>query len=138
MMHLPESLAPMKTRILLAEDNPINHRFLQAFLVSAGYEIDVVEDGSSAVRACTLQRYDVVIMDCEMPVLDGPRAARLIRQLDIFQPKIIALTARAMTGDRHECLRSGMDGYVSKPFRGPALLNAVRVVLGELSCAVSH
>ena len=122
----------MKTRILLAEDNPINYRFMHAFLASAGYDVDIVEDGDSAVKACACHAYDVVIMDWQMPVLDGPCAARLIRELDILQPKIIALTARAMVGDRHECLRSGMDDYVSKPFRGPALLEAVKIALGEL------
>ena len=116
-------------QILLAEDNPINRKLMTALLSKAGYEFDVVENGEAAVQACSKQRYSVVLMDCQMPVLDGLDATRRIRDLDIPQPIIIAVTAHARPCDRNECLRSGMNDYVSKPFQSSFLMERIRVAI---------
>lgn len=124
-------VATMRRRILLADDNPINQVLVRGCLAWAGYEVDIVADGGSAVEACTQQPYDVVLMDWEMPVLSGLEATRQIRELDIPQPNIVGVTARAMMGHRDECLRSGMDSFISKPFRAAALIEAVQMALRE-------
>jgi signal transduction histidine kinase/DNA-binding response OmpR family regulator len=119
-------------RILLAEDNKINQKFAVALLHKAGYAIDVVEDGNQAVDAVRRSDYDVVLMDVQMPELDGVGATREIRALP--QPKcaipIIALTANAMTGAKAEYLQAGMDDYVPKPIQ-PELLFAKLARIAE-------
>jgi len=120
-----KALAGSGLRILLAEDNKINQKFAVALLQKAGYAIDVVENGNQAVDAVRRSDYDVVLMDVQMPELDGVGATREIRGLP--QPKcaipIIALTANAMTGAKAEYLHAGMDDYVPKPIQ-PELLFA--------------
>ena len=116
----------MKTRILVADDNPVNQVLVARCLGWAGYEVDIVADGASAVEACAGGEYDIVFMDWEMPVLSGLEATRRIRELEIRQPSIIAVTARGMLGNRDECLRSGMNNFISKPFRADSLVQAVR------------
>lgn len=119
----------MKNRILLADDNPVNQVLVRGCLAFAGYDLDIVADGASAVEACAQQPYDIVFMDWEMPVLTGLEATRRIRELEIHQPTIVAVTARALTGNKDECLRSGMDHFISKPFRAASLIDAVRLAL---------
>ncbi len=105
-------------RILLAEDNKINQVVVQKFLDLAGYSCDIVDDGEKAVRRVSKRGYDVVLMDCQMPRLDGFEASRRIREEfgdRDDRPTIVALTANAMKGDRERCLRAGMDDYLSKP-----------------------
>jgi CheY-like chemotaxis protein len=110
-------------RILLAEDNKINQKFVLALLADSGHHIDVVENGQQAVDAIRRADYDVVLMDIQMPILDGAEATRQIRKLP--PPKrdvhILALTAHAMSGAREEYLAAGMDDYLSKPIE-PAVL----------------
>ena len=111
--------------ILLAEDNRINQQFAQMLLRKAGHQVEAVENGHLAVDAVRGTDYDVVLMDIQMPELDGVEATRQIRALP--PPKcdvpIIALTAHAMTGARDEYLRLGMDDYVSKPIQPEFLLS---------------
>ena len=95
-------------------------------LRQTGYAIDVVEDGSQAVEACRLHEYGAVLMDCQMPEMDGLEATRQIRGLNRRQPAIIGLTAHALAGDREKCLASGMNDYLAKPYTLEQLLNIVK------------
>jgi CheY-like chemotaxis protein/HPt (histidine-containing phosphotransfer) domain-containing protein len=110
-------------RVLLAEDNRINQQFAALVLNKAGHSVEIAGDGRQAVDALLCSDFDVVLMDIQMPELDGVQATRQIRALP--QPKgdipIIAVTAHAMIGAREEYLAAGMDDYISKPFQ-PALL----------------
>jgi CheY-like chemotaxis protein len=113
-------------RILMAEDNAINQRVGKLILKRAGFEIDLVSDGSEALSAHRQQPYDVILMDCQMPIMDGFEASRQIRKLDQRQPVIIAVTANALLGERERCLEAGMDDYLSKPFQAEQLVAVVR------------
>ena len=109
--------ARLPLRILVADDHVINQQLAVAFLERMGYRADVVANGVEAVEAVRRQTYDVVLMDVEMPEMDGLEAARRIRATHPARPRIIAMTAAAMQGDRERCLAAGMDEYVSKPIR---------------------
>ncbi|MFL6448908.1 MAG: response regulator [Bryobacteraceae bacterium] len=113
-------------RILMAEDNPINQRVGTLILQRAGFVIDVVSDGNEAVAAHTANPYDLILMDCQMPLMDGFEASRQIRTLKSKQPVIIAVTANALAGERERCLRAGMDDYLSKPFQAEQLVAVVK------------
>lgn len=114
-------------RILMAEDNAINQRVGQLILQKAGFKIDLVGDGSEAVEAHIVQPYDLILMDCQMPIMDGFEASQLIRKLKgQAQPVIIAVTANALVGERERCLLAGMDDYLSKPFQADQLIAVVR------------
>jgi PAS domain S-box-containing protein len=114
-------------RILVAEDNVVNQRVATSILARMGYSCDIAGDGRKAVAAVATGTYDVVLMDVLMPEMDGLQASRAIRELpDIeTQPRIIAMTANAMAGDRETCLAAGMDDYVSKPVRINELVTAL-------------
>jgi len=111
-------------RILLAEDNAVNQKLALRLLAQMGYQADVAGDGLQAIEAVERTRYDVVLMDVQMPELDGLEATRRIRTRwpDLPLP-IVAMTANAMAGDREACLAAGMTDYISKPIR-PAELGA--------------
>ena len=117
--------AAQSFRILLAEDNQINQRVGILMLKHVGYTADVASDGEEAVEAHRAHPYDVILMDCQMPVMDGFQATRRIRELKEPQPVIIAVTAHALTGEREKCLSKGMDDYLSKPFTAAQLLATV-------------
>ncbi len=106
-------------RLLLVEDNPVNLMVARRLLESLGHHADSVEDGAAALAQLSRQPYDLVMMDCQMPVLDGYAATRQWRQreADASRPRlpIVAMTANAMAGDRQRCLDAGMDDYLSKP-----------------------
>lgn len=105
-------------RVLLADDEPINAAITKAFLEQTGVIVDVVSDGEEAVRAAGAQDYQAILMDVQMPVMDGIEATIKIRRSERSKRNrcpIIALTAHAMQGDRERCLQAGMDGYLAKP-----------------------
>jgi PAS domain S-box-containing protein len=114
-------------RILLAEDNAVNQKVASMLLAKMGYRCDVAADGLEAVQAVERQPYDLVLMDVQMPELDGLQASRLIRQRGAVarQPRICAMTANAMDGDRERCLEALMDDYVAKPIRLDELVAAL-------------
>lgn len=122
----PEPLAADKPKILLTEDNPINQEVACIMLESIGCEVEIAENGSEAVDALASKQFDLIFMDCQMPVMDGFEATRTIRsqssQNDI---PVVALTANAMEGDRELCIASGMDDYLSKPVNQNELQNAL-------------
>lgn len=107
-----------KLRLLLAEDNPVNQLLATAILKRMGYAIDVVNNGADAVTAATSGQYALVMMDCQMPEMDGFEATAAIRGVEATTGNhlpIIAMTANAMEGDRDRCLAAGMDDYIPKP-----------------------
>jgi len=118
-----------RLRILLAEDNPINQTVVLKFLEKLGYRADAVANGIEAIKALEAIPYDLVLMDVQMPDMDGIEATRMIRSpqshvLD-HSVRIIALTAHAMKGDRERCLEAGMDDYLSKPIQLDGLMQAI-------------
>nr|WP_238396003.1 ATP-binding protein [Xanthomonas fragariae] len=117
---LPPPMAnPRDVRILLAEDNPVNLLVAQKLLAFLGFEADTATDGEAALSSMESTRYDMVFMDCQMPVLDGYAATRRWRAMETESGRgpvpIVAMTANAMAGDRERCLAAGMDDYLSKP-----------------------
>jgi signal transduction histidine kinase/CheY-like chemotaxis protein len=104
-------------RILLAEDDAVNRIVIHGLLQQLGYEADSVNNGIEALQALDREAYDVVLMDIQMPGLDGLEVTRRIRAAERNQPHIIALTAHALAGDRERCLAVGMNDYLSKPVR---------------------
>ena len=118
---------PAAGRLLLAEDNEINQKVAVAMLSGAGYRVDTVPDGAAAVQAVATQRYDAILMDCQLPGMSGYEATTTIRAQagSGRHTPIIAMTAGARPEDREQCLAVGMDGYLSKPVRREALLDLV-------------
>ncbi len=114
-------------RILVADDNPVNQKVLSRMLQKLGYAPEVVSNGQEAFGAVQARPFDLVFMDIEMPVLDGPGAAALIRKeiASDRQPMIVAVTAHAMAGSREAFLQAGMDDYLAKPIRLPELIAAL-------------
>ncbi|MCB1837371.1 MAG: response regulator [Alcanivoracaceae bacterium] len=108
-------------RMLVVEDNSVNQLVISRMLSNLGMQVDVVADGAQAVEALHDRRYDLVLMDCHMPLMDGYAAATMIRAEEQRRSKapvpIIAITASAMSGDRERCLAAGMDDYLAKPVR---------------------
>jgi CheY-like chemotaxis protein len=130
----PVAPAEIKLRILVAEDNLVNQHVARLQLEKFGYHPDLVLSGQEAIDAVSNRTYDVVLMDCQMPDLDGYEATRRIREWEakrratgeIFSPvRIIAMTANAMAGDRETCLAAGMEDYISKPVRTADLAAAL-------------
>ena len=114
-------------RILLAEDNVVNQKLALRLLQQMGYRADVASNGIEAIECCARQPYDLLLMDVQMPEMDGLEASRRITaQWPAGQrPRIVAMTANAMQGDREACLAAGMDDYVSKPIRVDPLVEAL-------------
>jgi signal transduction histidine kinase/CheY-like chemotaxis protein len=128
----PEAPAPpagASLAVLVVEDNDINQEVARAMLEAAGHRVEVAGDGAEALKKHTEGRYDCVLMDCQMPGMDGYEATRRIRareaQNGAGRVPIIALTANAMSGDRERCLAAGMDDFLAKPFDSASLLAAV-------------
>jgi CheY-like chemotaxis protein len=102
-------------RILIAEDNPVNQKIARKILGKLGYNPDIANHGKEAMEMVGQSAYDLILMDVQMPHMNGLEATRMIRTCLDLQPVIIALTANAMQGDRDECRQAGMDDYMSKP-----------------------
>ncbi len=117
-------------RILLAEDNAVNQKLALRLLQQMGYRADVASNGIEAIECVARQTYDVVLMDVQMPEMDGLEASRRIaaRWQTGARPRIVAMTANAMQGDREACLAAGMDDYITKPIRVDALVEALNNV----------
>lgn len=117
-MLLAEIIPSTPLRILLVEDQPINQKVALRLLQQLGYKADLASDGGEAVAALRMHTYDLVLMDVQMPVMDGFEATRqIIAEHGDKRPRIVAMTANTQPGDVGECLRAGMDGYVAKPVR---------------------
>ncbi len=118
--------------VLVAEDGLANQRLVQGVLGKQGHEVVIVQNGEEALKACQESRYDIVLMDVQMPLMDGLEATRQIRaheQQSEQHVPIVAMTAHAMKGDREKCLAAGMDGYVSKPVRAQQLFDAITAAI---------
>jgi CheY-like chemotaxis protein/HPt (histidine-containing phosphotransfer) domain-containing protein len=105
--------------VLLAEDNSVNQMVAKAMLAKLGVQVEIANNGEEAIAMLAAKNYDLVLMDCQMPVMDGYQATAAIRQIEADSPRhlaIIALTANAMEGDRNKCLEAGMDDYLAKPY----------------------
>ncbi len=127
---LKTELQKLAAHILIAEDNPVNQVVTQAMLVSFGCTYAIVNNGCEALENLNHNTYDLVLMDCMMPEMDGYTATASIRRLQnegkLPNFPIIALTANAIEGDREKCLSAGMDDYLSKPFKSDALLRVIQ------------
>ena len=112
-----ENNSYIKPKILLVDDNEMNRKIVLSMLESKNYESDIALNGLEAINATIEKKYDIILMDCQMPVMDGYESTAKIRSME--NPKerafIIAMTANAMQGDREKCIKAGMDEYISKP-----------------------
>ena len=129
-------------RVLVADDNPVNIKVAAAFLRKIGLHSDATANGIETLVALDTAPYDLVLMDCQMPEMDGFTATTELRRRETSDGKVripvIALTANAMAGDREVCLQAGMDGYLTKPIRIESLIEAVRPYLALKSEAASQ
>jgi CheY-like chemotaxis protein len=134
----PGMASRLPLRILLAEDNVVNQKLALRMLSQMGYRADVAANGLEVLQAVGRQPYDVILMDVQMPEMDGLEATRRLcaelpgpRGQGRSRPRIIAMTANAMQGDREMCLQAGMDDYISKPIRVDELVSALSRAPGE-------
>jgi len=151
----PISIQPMNstaankrgTRVLLVEDNVVNQKVAATYLARAGYDYEIVRDGQQAVdAACGQTSYDLVLMDCQMPIMDGFEATRAIRNAEAAgtlkhrsskRLPIVALTANAIKGDREACLEAGMDDYLGKPLNATVMVQTIERTLERMAFASS-
>ena len=112
-------------RILVAEDNATNQKLAQKVLGKLGYTSDIAKHGKEVLEMVSNKNYDIILMDVQMPEMDGLEASRMIRMCLSIQPVIIAMTANTLQGDREACLQAGMDDYISKPIRLEELVDVL-------------
>jgi len=131
----PTVVRNMRGKVLLAEDNAVNQAVAVGLLASMGVEAVVAKNGSEAIEIFATQKFDAVLMDCQMPVIDGFEATEAIRKLefenDAAATPIVALTANALVGDREKCMAAGMNDYLSKPFTGEQLSKVLSRYLAD-------
>ena len=128
--------AQARVRILVAEDNPVNRKLATKLIGKFGAHVDAVTTGKEAIRALESTDYDLILMDVQMPEMDGIDATRLIREKEKEQGghvPIVAMTAHAMEDDRRLCMMAGMDDYVSKPIKKQQLLEVIEKMLSRRS-----
>ena len=135
---IAEEMRRFDLHVLVAEDNSTNQEVAQGMLRKLGCRVDLVSNGREALNAFSRYAYDLVFMDCQMPVLDGYQATADIRRQeknkgDIQHTPIIALTAHALEGDKQKCIAAGMDDYMSKPFRSEEMLAMIERWAGDRS-----
>jgi CheY-like chemotaxis protein len=127
----------LEARVLLAEDNIVNQKLATRILEKMGFQVEAVNNGAEAIRALEKNFYDIVLMDVQMPIMDGLAATQAIRagNESLVNPHIpiIAMTAHALKGDRERCLEAGMDDYVAKPIQPEALIDKLVLWLGNRS-----
>ena len=123
----PQMAERLPMQILLVEDNAVNQKVAMSILGRLGYRVDMAADGREALDAVQRRSYDVVLMDIQMPEMDGEEATMHIREQipQDKQPHIVAMTAHALAGDRERYLKAGMDDYISKPVRVDELIRAL-------------
>ena len=124
-------------RILLAEDNLVNQKVARGTLEKLGYKVDIAANGAEAVAAWETGRYHLILMDCQMPIMDGYQASREIRSREAGRSRIpiVALTADAMNGAQEQCLNAGMDDYLTKPLDRERLSESIDRHLANRSSA---
>jgi signal transduction histidine kinase/HPt (histidine-containing phosphotransfer) domain-containing protein len=125
---------PQDQRILVAEDNKINQLLISTLLEKVDLHYDIVSNGLDAIKAHAQQAYTLILMDCQMPIMDGFEATRQIRLAEAHTGRhtpVLAITANAMLGDRERCLQAGMDDYLAKPFYPDTFFNMLRHWLGQ-------
>jgi two-component system, sensor histidine kinase and response regulator len=128
----PTTVSAQSLRILLAEDNPVNQKLALHLLEKRGHQVEVVSTGREALGLLARQAFDLVLMDVQMPEMDGLEATAIIRERERgtgTHLPIIALTAHALQGDKEKCLAVGMDAYVTKPMQADALFAAIDQLL---------
>jgi PAS domain S-box-containing protein len=135
----PGQLAPCvapeaRLRILVAEDNIVNQRVAHSMLEKMGHSVALAGTGRQAVEAAAAERFDLIFMDVQMPEMDGFEATAHIRRTEHDHTPIVAMTAHAMSGDREQCLRAGMDDYLAKPIHLEALMAVVKQVPSVRAC----
>jgi two-component system, sensor histidine kinase and response regulator len=127
-------LSTRPLRVLIVEDNAVNQRVVVRLLEKYGHSIALANHGGEALAVLAEERFDLVLMDVQMPVMDGFEATRIIREREAgtgWQTPVVAMTAHAMKGDRERCLAAGMDDYVSKPVQRAELLRVLEWVAGN-------
>jgi len=128
----PPADSPRALNVLVAEDNEINRRLMHGLLSKQGHHVEFAHNGADAVRLSEQRHYDLILMDIQMPLVDGLEATRMIRAREASRSThavlIFALTANAMQGDRERCIKAGMDGYLTKPLRVPELVKVLRKI----------
>jgi CheY-like chemotaxis protein len=135
------SVASPRWRVLLVEDNSVNRKVALAMLQRAGHSVAVAENGKEAVRFAREELFDAILMDIQMPEMDGLEATRMIRQEEFpkgLHVPIIAMTAHALKGDNERFLSAGMDGYISKPFQQQELFQTLEAVKASVSNLATH
>ncbi|OIV39952.1 ATP-binding protein [Flavobacterium johnsoniae] len=120
-----------KLKILLCEDNILNQKLIKSVMDNFGFELDIAENGEIGINLLSKNTYDLVLMDLQMPVMDGYQTAAHIRNEMNLSIPIIAMTAHSLVGEQEHCFSAGMDGYVPKPFKQPALLEAIKAAIAK-------
>ena len=126
----PAGILQLEGRVLLAEDSQINRALFKIILERVGLQIDLAANGRQAVEMARSQDYDLVLMDVQMPVMDGLEATRILRSEGLITP-VIALTAHSTKEDQKRCLQAGCDGFLFKPLNQGTLLAAVQQYVGR-------
>lgn len=124
-----------KIKILLAEDNEANQFLIKALTKTQDWEITIVGNGAKAVEQYKLGQFDIILMDVQMPEMNGYEATKIIRQIEFekgIHTPIIALTAYAMKSDKDMCIEAGMDDYISKPFKRQQFLETISNILDKV------